>query len=186
MIRGLVFDCDGTLVDTMPLHWMAWQTVCKKHGIKFEEERFYAWGGIGSVRIFKTLLEEQGLEGNPHELSREKVESFLPFAKEAKPIEPIVEIVRANHGKLPMSVATGGKRRNATAVLTHLGLIDLFKGLVTSEDVENQKPAPDIFLKAAELIGVPPGECRGYEDTDLGLQSVRAAGMEAVDIRTLL
>ena len=186
MIRGLVFDCDGTLVDTMPLHWMAWRSVCRRHGIKFEEERFYALGGVGSIQIFEWLLKEQGLTGDPVELSREKEESFLPFAPEAKAIEPVMEIVREHRGKLPMAVATGGKRVNCTAVLKGLGVFDWFDAIVTSEDVENQKPAPDVFLQAAEKIGIPAAECRAYEDTDLGMQAIHAAGMEAIDIRTLL
>lgn len=186
MIRGLIFDCDGTLVDTMPLHWMAWQSVCQKHGIHFEEKRFYELGGVGSIQIFKMLLTEQGLPGDPVALSKEKESGFLPFAAQARGIEPVVAIARDNRGKLPMGVATGGKRVNCTAVLKSVGIHDWFDALVTSEDVENQKPAPDIFLQAAAQIGVSPEECRAYEDTDLGLQAVRAAGMEAVDIRELL
>lgn len=186
MIRGLIFDCDGTLVDTMPLHWMTWQSVCDKHGIKFEEERFYALGGVGSIQIFSMLLEEQGLTGDPVALSREKEESFLPFAPQAKAIGPVRKIVEAHRGELPMAVATGGKRVNCTAVLKGVGMFDWFDAIVTSEDVENQKPAPDIFLKAAEQIEVPPEECRAYEDTDLGMSAIRAAGMDAVDIRGLI
>ena len=186
MIRGLVFDCDGTLVDTMPLHYLAWTSVCKQHGLVFEEERFYALGGVGSIQIFEMLLKEQNVKGDPVALSKEKEESFLPFASEAKAIAPVLEIAREHRGKLPMAVATGGKRVNCTAVLKGVGIFDWFDAIVTSEDVENQKPAPDIFLKAAAQIGIPANECRGYEDTDLGMQAVRAAGMEALDIRTLL
>ncbi|MBG89851.1 MAG: HAD family hydrolase [Verrucomicrobiales bacterium] len=186
MIRGLIFDCDGTLADTMPLHWKAWQAVCQRHGVRFEEERFYAWGGIGSIQIFQTLKDEQGLDIDPVALSKEKEESFFPFARDVQPIEPVMRIVREHKGQVPMAVATGGKRRNCEAVLGGLGVLAWFDAVVTSEDVENQKPAPDIFLQAAERIGIPPEECRGYEDTDLGIQAVRAAGMDAVDIRNLL
>jgi len=186
MIRGLVFDCDGTLVDTMPLHYRAWRSVCDRHGLVFEEERFYALGGVGSIEIFRMLLAEQKVKGDPVALSKEKEEAFLPNAPRARAIEPVLAIAREHRGRLPMAVATGGKRVNCTAVLKAVGIFDWFDAIVTSEDVEHQKPAPDIFLKAAEQIGVPANECRGYEDTDLGLQAVRAAGMEAVDIRRLL
>ena len=186
MIRGLIFDCDGTLVDTMPLHWMAWQCVCEKHGIAFAEERFYELGGVGSIEIFRMLLAEQGLEGDPIALSKEKEAGFQPFAGQARAIEPVLAIAREHRGKLPMGVATGGKRANCTAILKSVGIYDWFDAIVTSEDVQNQKPAPDIFLEAAGRIGVTPTECRAFEDTDLGLQAVRAAGMDAVDIRTLL
>jgi beta-phosphoglucomutase family hydrolase len=186
MIRGLIFDCDGTLADTMPLHWQAWQSVCQEHGVRFEEERFYAWGGIGSIKIFQTLKDEQGLDIDPVELSRQKEEAFFPFVAGVKPIEPVIRVAREHRGQIPMAVATGGKRRNCEAVLRSLGVLDWFDAIVTSEDVKNQKPHPEIFLSAAEQIGIPPEECRGYEDTDLGMQAVRAAGMDAVDIRNLL
>ena len=170
----------------MPLHYMTWQSVCQKHGLVFEEERFYALGGVGSIEIFKMLLKEQGVAGDPVALSREKEESFLPFAPQAKAIESVRKIAEAHRGEVPMAVATGGKRVNCTAVLKSVGMFDWFDAIVTSEDVERQKPAPDIFLKAAEQIGVPPEECRAYEDTDLGMSAIRAAGMDAVDIRGLL
>jgi len=186
MIRGLIFDCDGTLVDTMPLHWLAWQSVCNEHGIQFSEERFYALGGVSSTKIFQMLLEEQGLAGDPVALSKQKEDCFLPFAPRVEAIEPVLEIVKDHRGKLPMAVATGGKRVNCTAVLESVGIFDWFDAIVTSEDVENQKPAPDIFLQAASRVGIPPAECRAYEDTDLGMQAIRSAGMEAIDIRAFL
>lgn len=169
----------------MPLHWIAWQSVCKKHGLQFDEERFYALGGVSVVKIFGMLLEEQGLEGDPVELSLEKETAFVPLIPQVKAVGPVMNIVRQYRGKLPMAVATGGERVNCTAVLKNIGVYDWFDAIVTSEDVTNQKPAPDIFLLAAERIGIPPTECRAYEDTDLGMQAIRAAGMEAIDIRTL-
>jgi beta-phosphoglucomutase-like phosphatase (HAD superfamily) len=97
----------------------------------------------------------------------------------------VVAIARENHGKIPMAVASGGTRRSIETVLDHLGIRHLFDTVVTSEDVTRQKPAPDIFLEAARRIQVAPKHCRAYEDTDLGMQAIRAAGMEAVDVRTL-
>ena len=183
--RGLIFDCDGTLADSMPLHWRAWESTCAEHGLHFTEERFYSLGGVPSRRIFAMLAEEQGVALDPIELSRQKEEAYLPLMPELKPIEPIVAIARAHRGKLPMAVATGGQRGCITQILEHLGLEDWFDALVTSEDVENPKPAPDTFLKAAEAIGIDPGHCRAYEDTDLGMQAIRAAGMMAVDVREI-
>ena len=99
---------------------------------------------------------------------------------------PSLSIAREFYGKIPLAVASGGTHKIIEQVLTHLGIRDLFEAVVTSEDVTNQKPAPDIFLEAARRIGVPPRFCRAYEDTDLGMQAIRAAGMEAVDVRELL
>ena len=183
--RGLIFDCDGTLVDSMPLHWRAWDTVCQRHGIDFAEERFYAMGGVPSKKILGMLKTEQGLDFDPAQVSREKEEAYLPLMREVRLIEPVAEIARAHHGKIPLGVATGGRTQFIQPLLKSLGVMDWFDALVTSDDVENPKPAPDTFLKAAALMGVPAEDCRAYEDTDLGMEAIRAAGMEAVDVRTL-
>ena len=183
--RGLIFDCDGTLVDSMPLHWRAWDTVCQRHGIDFAEERFYAMGGVPSKKILGMLKAEQGLNFDTAQVSREKEEAYLPLMREVKLIEPVAEIARAHHGKIPLGVATGGRTQFIQPLLKSLGVMDWFDALVTSDDVENPKPAPDTFLKAAALMGVPAEDCRAYEDTDLGMDAIRAAGMEAVDVRTL-
>jgi beta-phosphoglucomutase-like phosphatase (HAD superfamily) len=183
--RGLIFDCDGTLVDSMPLHWRAWDTVCQRHGIDFAEERFYAMGGVPSKKILGMLKAEQGLNFDTAQVSREKEEAYLPLMREVKLIEPVAGIARAHHGKIPLGVATGGRTQFIQPLLKSLGVMDWFDALVTSDDVENPKPAPDTFLKAAALMGVPAEDCRAYEDTDLGMDAIRAAGMEAVDVRTL-
>jgi beta-phosphoglucomutase family hydrolase len=184
-IRGLIFDCDGTLADTMPLHWRAWQQVARRHRIHFTEDRFYALGGVPSRDILKTLKQEQGLALDPIVVATEKEEAYLELLSHVGPIEIVVQVAHEYHGKLPMAVASGGTRRIIEKVLVHLDMRHLFQAIVTSEDVVNQKPAPDIFLEAARRIGIPPQFCRAYEDTDLGMQAIRAAGMKAVDVRDL-
>jgi len=185
MIKGLIFDCDGTLADTMPMHWRAWQTVAARHKLHFPEDRFYALGGVPSRDILKLLGEEQGIALDPLAVAKEKEEEYLPLMAQVEPINAVVGIARAHYGKVPMAVASGGMRPIIIQVLERLGLSHLFDAIVTSEDIVNQKPAPDIFLEAARRIGVPPQCCRAYEDTDLGLEAIRAAGMEAVDVRRL-
>jgi beta-phosphoglucomutase family hydrolase len=185
-IKGIIFDCDGTLADTMPLHWKAWQSVTSRHGLHFPEDRFYSLGGVPSRDIFRILCQEQGKQLDCLALSQEKEIAYLPFLPEVKAIQVVVAVAEANHGKLPMAVASGGMKHIIEKVLEHLKIRQYFDAIVTSEDVTNQKPAPDIFLEAARRIGVPPENCRAYEDTDLGLQAIRSAGMEAVDVRVLL
>ena len=184
--KGLIFDCDGTLADTMPLHWRVWQDLARKHGFQITEERFYAFGGVPSRDILKTLCQEQGLSLDYQAIAREKEAGYLALLSHVEPIHTIVGIARENFGKIPMAVASGGSRRVIEQVLKHLGIRQLFNAIVTNEDVTRQKPAPDIFLEAARRLGVPPQGCRAYEDTDLGLEAIRAAGMEAVDVRPLL
>ena len=183
--RALIFDCDGTLADSMPLHWRAWDAVCKRNGIEFPEERFYKLGGVPSQKILAMLKLEQGLSFDPAEISRQKEEAYLPLMAEVKLVEPVAAIAREHIGKLPMAVATGGRTKYIRPLLEGLGISDWFQAIVTSDDVKNHKPAPDTFLKAAALLGVPPEDCRAFEDTDLGMEAIRAAHMDAVDVRTI-
>ena len=185
-IKGLVFDCDGTLADTMPLHWRAWQVITKRHDLHFPQDRFYSLGGVPTRDILKMLGTEQGKTLDALAVAKEKEEAYLELLHEVGPIQCVVEIAQENRGKLPLAVATGGTRRVIEKVLSHLDILHWFDAIVTSEDVKNQKPAPDIFLEAARRIGVAPEFCRGYEDTDLGMQAIRSAGMEAIDVREML
>ncbi len=183
--KGLIFDCDGTLADSMPLHWHAWRMITQRYGLYFPEDRFYAYGGVPARDILKLLAEEQGRSLDHIAVAHEKEEAYLESLAHIEPIHAVVEIAEANHGKIPMAVASGGTQKVIELVLNHLKIRNLFDAVVTSEMVKNQKPAPDIFLEAARRIGVEPGFCRAYEDTDIGLQAIRAAGMEAVDARKL-
>ena len=185
MVKGLIFDCDGTLADTMPLHWRAWQAIAARHRIEFPIDRFYSLGGVPSRDILKMLSAEQGLSLDHLAVAKEKEAEYLPLIAQVEPINAVVGVARQNFGKIPMAVASGGTASGIEQVLAHLGIRSLFQAVVTSEMVARQKPAPDIFLEAARRIGVPPHECRAYEDTDLGMRAIRAAGMEAVDVRQL-
>src|SRR5215831_1114418 len=149
-IKGLIFDCDGTLADTMPLHWHAWQIITQRHNLHFPEDRFYSLGGVPSRDILKML-------------AHEKEEAYLPLMAKVGPVHAVVEIAKANHGKIPMAVASGGTRKTIGDVLEHLNIRHFFDAVVTSEMVKHQKPAPDIFLEAARRIGVKPECCRAYE-----------------------
>jgi beta-phosphoglucomutase-like phosphatase (HAD superfamily) len=183
--QGIVFDCDGTLADTMPIHWRVWNGIAQRYKLHFPEDRFYALGGVPSRDILKMLGEEQNVKLDPLAVAHEKETEYLTMLAQVGPIHTVVEIARENFGKIPLAVASGGNKPIINQVLEHLGIRQLFSAVVTSEDVVNQKPAPDIFLEAARLIGVPPQSCRAYEDTDIGLQAIRSAGMEAVDVRKL-
>jgi beta-phosphoglucomutase family hydrolase len=184
-IKGLVFDCDGTVADTMPLHYKAWVTALGEHGVEFPEALFYELAGIPTPRIVEILNERHGHNMPAQETASYKDSLYEAMIPQVSVITPVVDIVRQYHGKLPMAVATGGSRGVVTKTLNALGLLHYFQTLVTADDVVNGKPAPDIFLEAARRIGVPPEHCCGFEDAELGLQSIRAAGMMAIDIRPM-
>ncbi|HOC57066.1 MAG TPA: HAD-IA family hydrolase [Verrucomicrobiota bacterium] len=184
--RGIIFDCDGTLADSMPVHWRTWQIIAARYGLSLSEERFYSLGGIPARDTLRMLSAEQGVALDPVAVGHEKEAAYVALITHVPPINEVVRVARENCGKIPLAVASGGNRTVIEQVLDHLGIRHLFQAVVTSEDVVRQKPAPDIFLEAARRIGVPPQFCRAYEDTDLGIQAIRAAGMEAVDVRELL
>src|SRR5205814_4338350 len=134
------------LADTMPLHWRAWQVVTARHRLHLAEDRFYSLGGVPSRDILKMLGEEQGIALDHLALAREKETEYLPLIAQVEPINTVVGIVRENHGKIPLAVASGGTHRIIELVLNHLGIHHFFDAIVTSEDVVKQKPEPDIFL----------------------------------------
>jgi beta-phosphoglucomutase family hydrolase len=183
--EGLIFDCDGTLIDSMPVHWHAWSAVTRRHGLVFTEDRFYALGGVPAGHILQMLCQEQGVEVDVNAVAEEKEQSFLSYVDKVKPIEPVVAIVREWQGRVPMAVATGGIRPIIPDILEQLDLLRFFETVVTSQDVTRQKPAPDIFLEAARRIRVSPAKCRAFEDTDLGMKAIQSAGMDAVDVRLM-
>lgn len=183
---ALIFDCDGTLVDSMPLHWRVWQQLLPKYGLRLSRDEFDRRGGVPSLELVQRLAAEQGVRVDARAFVAEKEQRYLELLPWVKPIPAVVQIAQAHAGRLPMAVASGGSRRVIETVLRHVGLRHLFNVVVTHEDVARQKPAPDIFLEAARRLGAPPGRCRAYEDTEVGLAAIRAAGMEAVDVRALL
>ncbi len=184
--EGLIFDCDGTLVDTMPIHFKAWNITTKKYGLIFPEERFYALGGVSPFEVLRILSSEQGIKINFEAVTREKESLYMQLISEAKEIPEVMKIVRANYGKKPMAVASGGTSETVVGILNHCSIQQYFDIIVTSEDVENPKPAPDTFLEAARRMNVAPEKCQAYEDADMGIKAIIAAGMEAVDIRLML
>jgi beta-phosphoglucomutase family hydrolase len=181
--RGLVFDCDGTIADTMPLHYQAWVAALREHGAEFPEAMFYEMAGIPTPKIIELLNERHGWSIPVEEATDRKEGLFEQLIPQVTPIEPVVKLIHEYTGKLPMAVATGGTRAIVTKTLTAMNLLQHFSHLVTADDVTRGKPAPDIFLEAARRLGVPPAQCCAFEDADLGLQSARAAGMPVIDVR---
>jgi beta-phosphoglucomutase family hydrolase len=184
--RGLVFDCDGTIADTMPLHYNSWVETLYQFGIDFPEALFYELAGIPTPRIVEILNERYGYALPVKDVAHRKEHCFEQRLPEVVPIKPVVDLIHKYSGKLPMAVATGGSHTICVKTLTMLGLIDKFKTVVTCDDIEHPKPAPDIFLEAARRLDVEPHLCVAFEDADLGIQAAHAAGMIVVDIRTLV
>ncbi len=180
---GLIFDCDGTLSHSMPLHYIAWRETMAKYGIAFAEDRFYAMGGMPSDKIIAVLSSEQDVAVDADEAAIKKEEAFAELIHQLESLDIVVDIARRHHGKLPMAVASGGIRPIIDRQLDQMGIKDLFDAIVTAEDTARHKPEPDVFLKAAELLGVAPEKCLVFEDSPLGFQAAEAAGMKWIDVR---
>ncbi len=182
---ALIFDCDGTLADTMPGHFAAWVAALRAGGGDITEERFYQNAGVTSAAIIDALNKDFGYGLDIPKTVEAKEKMYVEGLHEIQEITAVADIARAHAGKVPMAVASGGLRSVVHATLDALGLRPLFDSIVTAEDVVYGKPAPDIFLRAAELLGVAPEGCIVYEDGAPGIVAARAAGMRVVDVRIL-
>jgi beta-phosphoglucomutase family hydrolase len=184
--KALIFDLDGTLVDSMPLHYEAWKEVCATKGLDFSEEEFYALAGVPSDRIFEIINERHGTDFNPKVDSLVKEETYLRKIGKLKPVEVVFDLAKEHHGKLPMAIGTGSPGKHSWEAVRALGLDKYFDILVSKNDVKEGKPHPETFLKCAEAMNISPEFCQVFEDGDPGLQAAKTAGMIATDIRSYL
>ncbi len=181
---GAIFDCDGTLADTMPLHFRAWSETLAPTGCPFPEELFYAWGGVTAREIAVRLNEKYGCALDPDAIAHAKEETYRLLIPQVGPIAAIVaEVHRLHERRCPLAVASGGMGLVVEETLRILNLRAFFETVVAAEDYEQGKPAPDIFLLAARRLGVPAESCIVYEDSPAGLLAAHRAGMRAVDVR---
>jgi beta-phosphoglucomutase family hydrolase len=184
--EALIFDCDGTLVNSMPVHYTAWCRTLGRYGFTLTEERFYSLAGQPTWRLVEMLATERGVTVDIQAVAREKEDDFVQMIHLVQPIETIIQIARQHVGARKMAVASGGWRDITRMQLQHVGILDWFETVVTAEDTERHKPDPDVFLEAARRLGVSPASCVVYEDADLGIEAARRAGMRCVDIRKML
>ena len=184
--RGLIFDIDGTLVDTMPIHFRAWQKVAEEYGFEYPETLFYQLAGMPTAAIIRYINKHQVKKLNPEELVKAKNDAYLSLINNIRLIGPVFKIVEEYHGKLPMALGTGEYRKIALVNIRVTGLERYFDKLVTADDVTNSKPDPETFLKCAQLINVSPENCQVFEDGGAGLEAARRAGMIVTDVRPFL
>jgi HAD superfamily hydrolase (TIGR01509 family) len=180
--RAYLFDCDGTVADSMPLHYIAWTKALAEWNCPFDEDLFYAWGGKPPIEIISTLNKMHGLN-MPAAIAAEHKENFyFELLPALKPVPEVVEIIHADQGLLPFAVVSGSTRESIVKSLTTLNLLDRFDLLVGAEDYARSKPAPDAYLIAAQRLGITPTDCLVFEDTDIGIQAATAAGMASVRV----
>jgi beta-phosphoglucomutase family hydrolase len=180
--NAYLFDCDGTIADSMPLHYIAWRNVLAEWGCEFDEEIFYAWGGMPVTEIISTLNQRHGLAMPVEEVSRRKEEAYYAALPHLKVVPEVLEHIEDKFGRIPFAVVSGSTRDSVVASLESLKILDRFDTLVCAGDYEKSKPDPEPFLTAARRLGVAPESCLVFEDTDMGVQAATAAGMASVKV----
>jgi len=172
-----LFDCDGTVADSMPLHYLAWKKALGEWGCEFSEELFYAWGGMPTAQIVATLNERQGLKMGVEEVCERKESLYFALLPELQAVPEVLEHIEEQQGRIPFAVVSGSTRDSVEASLRVLGLMERFATLVCAGEYAKSKPHPEPFLLAAARLGVAPEACLVFEDTEMGIQAARAAGM---------
>ena len=181
---GYIFDLDGTLVDTMPLHYRAWDAAMRDAGLPgaLDEELFYSLGGVPTLKVAELIAKHYGLTVDPHRVFHVKESMFKELQADARLIEPVVAVARRVAQTHPVAIASGGPREVVRRSLELAGLAPLFKVVVSADDVVHGKPSPDMFLLAAKLMGVEPARCLVFEDAEPGMRAAEAAGMKWVRV----
>ena len=178
--NAYIFDCDGTLADTMPLHYQAWLEEVRARGGEFPEDLFYSLGGVPAPGVVEFLNHRYNLAMPVEETAALKEARFEALIPQIKPIQPVVDFMLSKSGRYPLAVGSGGYKKIVLATLETLRIREHFQVVVSYEDVMHPKPAPDTYLLAARLLGVEPAKCLVFEDTPLGLQCAKNAGMQCV------
>ena len=180
--NAYLFDCDGTIADSMPLHYVAWKKALGEWNCEFAEELFYAWGGRPTAEIVATLNQTQGLSMPVESVAHRKEEFYFKMLPELKAVPEVLEHIEAQHGRIPFAVVSGSARDSVTASLEALKLLDRFDALVCAGEYAKSKPDAEAFLLAAARLGVAPMNCLVFEDTEMGIQAATAAGMASVKV----
>ncbi len=180
--KAYLFDCDGTIVDSMPLHYKAWKKVLAEWSCEFPEELFYSWGGMPVIEIIATLNERHGLTMPAEEIAHRKEAMYFEILPQLEAVPEVLEHIEMTHGTIPFAVVSGSTRESVTRSLEILGILDRFETLVCAGDYTKSKPDPEPFLIAAARLGVETRDCLVFEDTEMGIDAATAAGMASVKV----
>jgi HAD superfamily hydrolase (TIGR01509 family) len=180
--KAYLFDCDGTIADSMPLHYIAWKKALGEWNCALDEKTFYEWGGAPIAEIIATLNVRHGLNMPVETVAQRKESLYYELLPQLKVVPEVLEHIEAQQGRIPFAVVSGSTRESVTASLNSLKLLDRFDTLVCAGDYAKSKPDPEAFLLAAAKLGVAAKDCLVFEDTDLGIRAATAAGMAAVKV----
>lgn len=181
--KALIFDLDGTLSNSLPVHTKTWRMIGEKYGFDFDTQIIHDLTGRPTIEFAKHVIERYQVNETPEKLVKMKQESFWALDHLLEPVEEVMDIVKNYHGKMPMSVGTGASRKSAEVQLGAHKITDLFDAIVSADDVTKHKPEPETFLECARRMGIAPQYCQVFEDGDLGIEAAKKAGMFVTDVR---
>ncbi|MFV0521309.1 MAG: beta-phosphoglucomutase family hydrolase [Mangrovibacterium sp.] len=185
--EALIFDMDGTLSDSLPIHISTWKQVCQRYNFHFDVDMIAELTGRPTIDFAeRVLVDNQSDIVSAEKLVKLKQEFFWENCNLVQPHQKIINFMRSHLGKIPMAVGTGANKKSAELQLKNLGIYDCFNAIVTATDVKQHKPHPETFLRCAELLGVHPSKCEVLEDGELGMEAARSAGMFVIDVRPLI
>lgn len=182
-VQALIFDCDGTLADTFAAHYRTFKSALVPYGVEFTTAFYAARLGLSRRQMLAALQVETGIAFDDEDVALRTPPIFLTHLDAITAVPFSENLVQLHHGKLKLAVASAGQRNVVTASLNAIGLLEMFNTVVTIEDTGIGKPAPDLFLKAAENLGVAPAFCHVFEDSNEGVEAAHRAGMACTDIR---
>jgi HAD superfamily hydrolase (TIGR01509 family) len=182
LFKAYLFDCDGTIADSMPLHYRAWKQALGEWNCGFEEKLFYDWGGMPVAEIISTLNERHGLRMPVETVARRKEELYFELLPQLRAVPEVLQHIEVEHKRIPFAVVSGSTRESVTASLVALNLLERFDAMVCAGDYAKSKPDPEAFLLAAAKLGVTPELCLVFEDTEMGIQAAKAAGMASIKV----
>jgi len=181
-VKGLIFDLDGTIANTMQNHFSSWRTAVSPYGIDFTADLFKSLTGKPRGATILKLNEMFDVNMDPSIVGKVKGEAFQKMVNETKEIAVVTDVVRKYHNILPMSIGTGSTKNGAKKTLEVIEMSHFFNIVITANDISNPKPHPEAFLKCAELMGIAPKDCLVFEDGILGIEAAKTAGMMVVDV----
>jgi beta-phosphoglucomutase-like phosphatase (HAD superfamily) len=183
--RALIFDCDGTLAITRHAHFAALNQAFAAQGLPFDEAWYLTKTGLSFTETCEAYAVDHGQSCDAVAVRLAHARLFAENRSLIRPVDQVLDIARVHHGRMPMSVASGGDMGIVEMTLTQIGHRHLFDHVVAIGQITRGKPAPDLFLAAVDLMQRAPAECFVYEDSDEGLEAAHRAGIPAVDIRTV-
>jgi HAD superfamily hydrolase (TIGR01509 family) len=182
-----IFDCDGTLVDSMPLHFRAWRAAFRQHAASFDFDwaLFVSRAGMPLEQTVEALNLQFATALDPKRVVEVQLATYRTLLAEVVAIEEVVAFARQVAVTSKLAIASGGQRAEVEASLRNIGVLDLFRVIVAGDEVQRGKPDPEILLRCAEGLGVSPRDCLVVEDGELGIEAARRAGMDWVRVEAV-